>query len=672
MTGSDQQQAWQREAEQLRAQIDEHNRRYYLEDSPLVTDQDYDALMQRLKELEQAHPQLITADSPTQRVGATPSAGFAQITHLTPMLSLDNALSNEVLEAFVERVTTRLKTETSPAIVAEPKLDGIAVSLLYEDSIFVRAATRGDGRVGEDISANVRTIPSVPMRLKLPIAGRFEVRGEVVMSRSGFEKLNEASRVAGTKVFANPRNAAAGSLRQLDSSITAARPLIFMAYSLGFVDTQITAENHFDTLLQLRELGFVVNELVEQLADIYSCYDYYRRMALRRDELDYDIDGIVYKIDSLALQARLGFVSRAPRWAIARKFPAQERTTLLRGVDFQVGRTGAVTPVARLDPVLVGGVNVSNATLHNRDEIERLGVCLGDEVIVRRAGDVIPQIVAVSSANGGAHILFPEQCPECGSLLERVETEAATRCPAGLVCPAQRRESLEHFASRKAMNIDGLGSKLVAQLVETELLHTPADIFVLELDQLIGLERMAEKSANKLLQAIRNSRRTSLARFIYALGIREVGEATAAALAAHFYDLPPLMNATVDALLEVADVGPVVAAHIHAFFANPENRQVVSECLAAGVSWPVVEAAEGDLPLAGQTIVLTGSLSIFTREEASEKLMALGAKVAGSVSKNTTAVYAGENAGSKRAKAESLGVPVCSEQDLLKLLEKFA
>lgn len=659
-----------REIQQLRAELTEHNHRYYVLDEPSIADVEYDQLMRRLQELELSHPQFDSPDSPSQRVGAAPAQAFETVEHLMPMLSLDNAFSEDEMQSFVERIQNRLQQDSFAPLIAEPKLDGIAVSLLYQDGLLQRAATRGDGRTGENITANVKTIESVPLRLRSSRSGQLEVRGEVIMSRSGFEKLNRQARERDEKVFANPRNAAAGSLRQLDSRITASRPLIFMAYSTGFVEGEPPGATQSEVLRELANAGFLINPLIRCCESLSDCERYYRDLAAQRDQLDYDIDGIVYKVDDLKLQAELGFVSRAPRWAIARKFPAQERSTKLLGVDFQVGRTGAVTPVARLEPVLVGGVTVSNATLHNGDEIARLGVRLGDQVVIRRAGDVIPQVVTVSASANGAEICFPDCCPECDTPLEQVEGEAVIRCPNGLACPAQRREALEHFASRKAMDIDGLGSKLIAQLVDAGLLETPADIYRLETAALENLDRMGEKSAENLLNAIESSKATSLARFIYALGIREVGEATALGLATWFGELPALMNASEESLLEVPDVGPVVARHIHVFFQSADNREVIDQLLQAGVRWPAPTKAKADV-LAGQTFVLTGALESLTRDQAAAQLQQLGARVAGSVSQNTSVLVAGAKAGSKLSKAEKLGVTVWSEADLLALLEQY-
>ena len=655
----------------LAAALHHHNYRYYALDDPEITDQEYDRLLRQLQDLEARYPDLTSPDSPTRRVGVAPLPAFAEVEHLQPMLSLDNAFSDAEVAEFDRRARDRLNWQGPLAYVCEPKLDGVAVSLLYRDGVLTRGATRGDGRRGEDITANVRTIRAIPLRLRgeewPPV---LEVRGEIYLSRSGFEALNAAARDAGDKTFVNPRNAAAGSLRQLDSRITATRPLALFAYGVGHSEGWQPPGQHHGMLLQLREWGFPVSPLVEVAADLDGCFAYYRRLAERRDSLDYDIDGIVYKVNDLELQKRLGFVARAPRWAVARKFPAQEMATRLLEVEFQVGRTGAITPVARLDPVFVGGVTVSNATLHNRDEIERLKVRIGDTVIVRRAGDVIPQIVKVIEAERPADaraIVFPDHCPVCGSPVEAAEGEAVLRCGGGLVCPAQRKQALVHFASRKAMDIDGLGDKLVEQLVDRDLVRSVVDLYRLDRETLAGLERMADKSADNLVRAIAASQETTLARFLYALGIREVGEATAEALARHFRGVEPLVAASVEELQEVDDVGPVVARHVREFFANADNLAVVRGLMAAGVHWPDPAPPAGEQPLAGQVWVLTGTLEAMSRAEAKDKLQHLGAKVAGSVSAKTQCVVAGPGAGSKLGKAAELGIAVIDEAALLAL-----
>ena len=668
------------EAEQLRAEIHDHNYRYYALDEPQVPDAEYDRLMLRLREIESEYPQLITPDSPTQRVGAAPLSAFATVQHEMPMLSLDNAFSDEELINFNRRIQERLKHTDHIEFACEVKLDGIAVSLLYRDGILVRGATRGDGARGEDITQNVRTIDSIPLRLRgTGFPAVLEVRGEIYMPKSGFEKMNDQAREKGDKLFVNPRNAAAGSLRQLDPRITASRPLEMCAYSVGLVDG-VPAEHpwptrHSDILYALRDWGFLINREMVVAKDIDECIAYYRKIQDKRMSLTYDIDGIVFKVNQRELQEKLGFISRAPRWAIAYKFPAQEEMTQLLDVEFQVGRTGAVTPVARLQPVFVGGVTVSNATLHNRDEIQRLGLKLGDTVSVRRAGDVIPQIVGIVDTkrpDNARDVVFPDHCPVCGSPVETVPGEAVARCDGGLICPAQRKEAIKHFASRKAMDVEGLGDKLVEQLVDQGYIKAVADLYQLTREQLAGLERMGEKSADNLLNALEKSKQTTLEKFIYALGIREVGEATARNLALHFGNYAALSNATEDALQEVADVGPVVAHFVAEFFQQEHNREAVTALKAAGVTWedrdqPVNTA---DLPLKGLTYVLTGTLEAMSRDDAKAHLLALGAKVAGSVSAKTDYVVAGPGAGSKLQKAEELNIPVLDEAGLLALLQQ--
>lgn len=662
------------ELKQLREQINEHNHRYHALDDPIISDAEYDRLYQRLKQLEQDHPQLITPESPTQRVGAAPLSGFSQVTHEVPMLSLDNAFSAEDMQAFDKRIKERLGLTSEVDYVCEPKLDGIAVSLLYRDGKLVRGATRGDGLVGEDITHNVRTISSIPLQLLGEgYPQELEVRGEIYMPRKGFAELNEQAKADEQKPFVNPRNAAAGSLRQLDARITALRPLEMCCYSIGWVQGGEMPGEHYQILLQLQRWGFLINAEMRIAKGIDACQDYHRHLSAKRSQLAYDIDGIVFKVNSIDLQRRLGFVARAPRWSIAYKFPAEEETTVLQGVDFQVGRTGAVTPVARLQPVFVGGVTVSNATLHNADEIERLGVKINDTVVVRRAGDVIPQIAKVIIDKRPANaieIVFPQSCPVCGSPLEREEGEAVTRCSGALACGAQQKEAIKHYASRKAMDIDGLGDKLVEQLVDEKLIGSVADLYTLELDKLVALERMGQKSAENLLAAITVSCSTTLAKFVYALGIREVGEATGANLARHFGNLEAVMAATYEQLLEVDDVGPVVAKYLVDFFSGERSRALIEQLQAAGVNWPAIEVKNPEqLPLAGQTFVVTGTLETMGRTEAKEQLQALGAKVAGSVSKNTDCVVAGPGAGSKLTKAEGLGLNIIDEQGLVELLQ---
>ncbi len=660
------------EIAQLRKQIEAYNYHYYVLDNPRVPDAEYDRCMQALIALEAQHPQLHSDLSPTQRVGGEVREGFAQVQHELPMLSLDNAFDNQALYDFDQRVRDRLNSQSQQCYVAEPKLDGLAVSLLYENGILQHAATRGDGTTGENITHNVRTIRSVPLQLRGDDwPQRLEVRGEIYMPKAGFEQLNQRARERDEKTFMNPRNAAAGSLRQLDSSITAQRPLEMCCYGVGVVEGGQMAGEHYQQLMQLHQWGFRISQDMQLLEGVEACIAYCQTLEEKRGDLAFDIDGIVFKVNDLSLQQRLGFVAKAPRWAIAYKFPAQEEITVLHDVEFQVGRTGAITPVARLQPILVGGVTVSNATLHNADEIERLGVRIGDSVVIRRAGDVIPQIVSVlieRRPENSQAIVFPSHCPVCGAEVERVEGEVVTRCTGGISCSAQSKQAIRHFASRKAMDIDGLGDKLVEQLVDANLLQSIADIYTLEFDALLALERMGEKSANNLLSAIEKSKLTSLARFLYALGIREVGEATAQALANHFMQLEALQSATVEQLLEVDDVGPIVAEHLINFFANSNNQLILQQLINHGIHWPAIVRNEQAQPLSGKTIVLTGNLSSMSRAEAKERLQQLGAKVTGSVSAKTDLVIAGEAAGSKLSKALSLGIEVINEAALQELL----
>lgn len=667
-------QAIQQRLQQLKDQLAYHNHQYYVLDNPSIPDADYDQLFQKLKLIEQQHPELVTADSPTQRVGAAPLSKFGQISHQVAMLSLDNAFDADDFAAFYKRMADRIDASKDFDFCAEPKLDGLAVSIRYEQGLLVQAATRGDGFTGEDITANVKTIRAVPLKLQGEVPAVLEVRGEVFMPLAGFELMNDKARAAGDKVFANPRNAAAGSLRQLDPKITATRPLMFYAYAVGAVEdaTQLlNGKSHYARLQQLKAWGLPVCPEIRHVTGLQAALDYQQNILTKRAVLPYEIDGVVLKVDDLAQQQALGFVARAPRWAIAFKFPAQEKTTTLLDVEFQVGRTGSITPVARLEPVLVGGVTVSNATLHNQDEINRLGVKVGDTVIVRRAGDVIPQIVSVvleERPENARDILFPTACPVCQSSIERVEGEAVARCTGGLFCAAQRKEALKHFVSRKAMDIEGLGDKIIEQLVDQQLVKTPADIFRLDMPALVGLERMGEKLALKLLKSIEDSKQTTLPRFIYSLGIREVGEATALNLASHFAALDAVQQASVEQLLEVPDVGAVVAGNIQHFMAEEHNTAVIAQLLEAGIHWPVLEKQQqGEQPLAGLTLVLTGTLTSMGRDDAKEKLQRLGAKVSGSVSAKTYAVIAGDNAGSKLAKANELSVPVWTEQQMLEL-----
>ncbi|RUO73343.1 NAD-dependent DNA ligase LigA [Idiomarina ramblicola] len=660
--------------QELEELLNRYNKEYYENDEPTVPDAEYDRLFRELRTLETEYPDLKNAQSPTMKVGGKPLGQFKNVQHEVPMLSLDNAFSVDEFEAFSKRVEQRLDTNQTVTFCCEPKLDGAAVSLLYENGLLVRGATRGDGQSGEDITENVKTIRNVPLKLSGNVPERLEVRGEVVMPLGAFERFNENARQREEKVFANPRNAAAGSLRQLDSRITAKRPLHFYAYSLGLIsETTELPDSHYQRLQQLKDWGLPVNIEIKTVDSIKGCDDYYEAILDRRDALNYDIDGVVFKVDSIRLQQDLGFVARAPRWAIARKFPAQEQLTTITGVDFQVGRTGAITPVARLEPVNVGGVTVSNATLHNADEIARLGVRIGDCVSIRRAGDVIPQVVSVikdKRPENTEFIEFPQHCPICQSEIERVEGEAVARCTGGLYCAAQRKEAIKHFASRKAMDIDGLGDKIVEQLVERDWIKSPADLYRLSKAELATLPRMGAKSAENLRNAIKATQETTLARFIYALGIREVGEATANALANHFKNLDALIAAQSEQLQEVPDVGAVVAKHIVAFFHESHNQQVVTE-LREFISWPEGEEASSIQSdrLAGNTYVITGTLSTMTRDDAKSALETLGAKVASSVSKKTTALVAGENAGSKLTKAQSLGLEILDEEALHQLLK---
>lgn len=662
----------QTEMDQLTQTINQHNIRYYVDDAPSIPDAEYDRLMQRLIQLEGEYPQLTLPDSPSKRVGGMALQKFDQITHLKPMLSLDNAFEQSDFDAFNKRITDKVDQVD---YVCEPKLDGLAVSITYRNGVLERAATRGDGSVGEDITENVRTIRSIPLKLRSEgFPDLVEVRGEVFMPKAAFEALNQRQISKGDKVFVNPRNAAAGSLRQLDSKITASRALGFYAYALGVVEgeSQPMQLTHFGQLTQLKQWGLPMSPEVKVCDSVEKVFAYYQDIMTRRSQLEYEIDGVVIKVNDITKQQSLGFVAKAPRWAIAYKFPAQEEMTLLESVDFQVGRTGAVTPVARLKPVFVGGVTVSNATLHNADEIARLGVKIGDTVIIRRAGDVIPQIVAIVAEqrpDDAQDIVFPQHCPVCQSVVERLEGEAVARCSGGLFCEAQRKEAIKHFASRKALNIDGMGDKIVEQLIDKELVKTPADLFSLTASAITMLDRMAMKSATNIVNAIKQAKTTTLARFLYSLGIREVGEATAANLAQHFAEFERIRTASVEQLLEVSDVGEVVAKHISQFFAQPHNIEVIEQLLAAGITWPAIEQAdESQLSLKGQTWVLTGTLTQLNRNDAKAQLQALGAKVAGSVSKNTDCVVAGEAAGSKLTKAQELGVKVIDEQGLLDLL----
>lgn len=661
----------------LRDTLNNYNYHYYVLDDPVVPDAVYDALFQELSGLEADHPELQTSDSPTQRVGAQPLSAFASVRHELAMLSLDNAFSEDDMLAFEKRLKERLKSEATLEFACEPKLDGIAVSLLYEQGLLVRGATRGDGATGEDITQNVRTIKSIPLKLMgSDFPDLLEVRGEIYMPKAGFEAINAQARVDGGKVFVNPRNAAAGSLRVLDSRITAGRPLEMCAYSVGVVRGGDLPDTHTEVLQQLHGWGLKINRHMATAMGAAQCIDYYSTMAQKRDALPYDIDGIVFKVNRLSLQNELGFVARAPRWAIAYKFPAQEQITTLISVEYQVGRTGAITPVARLDPVFVGGVTVSNATLHNRDEIERLGIMQGDTVVVRRAGDVIPQVVSVIESKRVADakvIEFPHRCPICNSLIETVPGEAVARCMGGIICPAQRKESIKHFASRKAMDIEGLGDKLVEALVDKELINGVEGLFHLTVEQIADLERMGQKSAANLIAAIEKSKQTTLPKLIYALGIREVGEATSRNLVNALGTLEAIGQADLESLQAINDIGPVVAHFIADWFSQSEHLELLKALRDAGVSWTEsLPIPVDDLPLAGKTFVVTGSLETLSRDEAKAHLQDLGAKVAGSVSKKTSCVVAGPGAGSKLTKAQDLGIEVIDENAFLSLLKQHA
>ncbi|MBS8239254.1 NAD-dependent DNA ligase LigA [Marinobacter lipolyticus] len=662
--------------EQLRQAINEHNYRYYVLDDPQVPDAEYDRLFRELQALEASHPELVTDDSPTRRVGANAETSFEEVIHRIPMLSLDNAFSDEELQDFDRRIRDRLKADDPIEYVCEPKLDGLAVSLHYEQGILTRAATRGDGYAGEDITANIRTIPSVPLKLRgSGFPDLVEVRGEVYMPKAGFERLNQTLANKGEKTFVNPRNAAAGSLRQKKPSVTARRPLEMCAYSVAVTEESVLPETHWDSLQQVSDWGFRINPEMRKATGVDECLAAYRELMDKRAELPYEIDGIVFKVNRLELQNALGFVSRAPRWAIAHKFPAQEELTVIEDVEFQVGRTGAVTPVARLKPVFVGGVTVSNATLHNMDEIHRLGVRIGDTVFIRRAGDVIPQVVKVvleKRPDSAREVELPATCPVCDSDVIQIEGEAVARCSGGLFCPAQRKEAIRHYASRKALDIEGLGDKWIELLVDKGMVKTVADLYGLSKEDLTGLQRMGDKSASNLLAAIDKSRQPVLWRFIYALGIREVGEATAKALASHFGTLEAIAEADEEALQQVPDVGPIVAGHICSFFDQPHNQETIDALRTAGVQWQTETITAEPKPLLGETWVLTGALSGMTRDEAKERLEQLGAKVAGSVSKKTACVVAGEAAGSKLTKAESLGVKVLTEEAFVAFLESHS
>ena len=669
--------AIRKKVESLRDEIRYHNHRYHTLDDIEIPDAEYDRLVRELQELEQKYPELVTPDSPTQRVGAEPSEALATVRHLLPMLSLENAFAEEELREFHARVAEKLEFEDGApdlAYSAEPKLDGAAVSLLYEDGALTRAATRGDGTTGEDITHNVRTIESVPLRLiGEGYPSTLEVRGEVFMPRAGFEAYNKKAREAGEKTFVNPRNAAAGSLRQLDPRLTAERPLDVYIYSVGLTDGGKLPETHSEIISLLQTWGLKTCPESRVVKGVDGCLEYYRAIGDKRDELEYDIDGVVYKVDSITMQRELGFVSRAPRWAIAHKFPAQEELTTVEDVEFQVGRTGALTPVARLKPVFVGGVTVSNATLHNIDELHRKDVRVGDTVIVRRAGDVIPEVVSVIAKRRPARtrrVKLPDLCPVCDSHVKREDGEAVARCTGGLFCRAQRTEALKHFVSRRAMDIEGLGAKLIEQLVDEERIKDPADLFQLEVEELSERERMGDKSARNLVDAVEKSKATTLPRFLFALGIREVGEATAGGLASYFGSLPAIIAASEDELSKVPDVGPVVARRVRNFFGEQHNIEVIERLQAHGVQWtdtePMMISEDG--PLSGKTFVITGTLPTMTRDEARDLIRKEGGKVTGSVSSKTDYLLAGAKAGSKLAKAESLDVTIVDEAGLRALI----
>lgn len=663
---------------ELRTTIALHDFHYYVQDAPIIPDAEYDALFRSLQQLEQQHPQLITPDSPTQRVGAPPLKAFAQLSHQTPMLSLANAFSEDEVTAFDRRIREVLDVDQVEYAV-EPKFDGLAVSLVYENGILAKGATRGDGYTGEDITLNLRTIPSIPLCLQtLPATGLFEVRGEVIMLKADFEHLNEQQRKHDEKTFVNPRNAAAGSLRQLDSRITASRRLTFFAYGIGtYHESQPVFSTHSETLAYLASQQFLVSQQSQTVTGAGGLLAYYREMGALRSSLPYEIDGVVYKVNDLGQQETLGYISRAPRFAIAHKFPAQEASTELLAIEIQVGRTGALTPVARLAPVFVGGVTVTSATLHNEDEVQRKQIMIGDTVIVRRAGDVIPEVVAAIPERRTAHtqpFTMPDHCPVCGSKAVRLPDEAVTRCTGGLYCPAQRKQAILHFASRRAMDIDGLGEKLADQLIDRDLVHTPADLYRLNVDTLAGLERMAEKSAHNLVTAIEHSKHTTLPRFIYALGIRHVGEATAKALASQTGNLDHLMNMDAGQLQQIPDVGPVVAQSIADFFSEAHNREVIGQLLNSGLQWkksdhPAQQPLQTNLAIFGKTFVLTGTLPAMTRDQAKSRIEQQGGKVTGSVSSATSYVIAGSDPGSKYTRAVELGIPVLDESQLLLLLQ---
>jgi len=662
----------QKRCSSLHELILKHNVNYYVNDEPEIPDAEYDRLIIELQELEKKHPELITLDSPTQRVGGTPSKKFKTVAHKIPMLSLSNAFNDDAMNDFDERARKTLDVDVIN-YSAEPKLDGLAISILYENGVLTQALTRGDGVSGEEVTQNVRTISCIPLKLTgKNYPSILEVRGEVILSKQGFENLNKQQLKDDKKLFANPRNAAAGSLRQLDSKITAQRPLEFYCYGIGFVEGNFKNKSHTEQMLKLKKWGVRINPEVAKVSSATGCIEYYQKIELKRNDLAYDIDGIVFKVDDLAQQIELGFIAKAPRWAIARKFPAQEELTVINAIDVQVGRTGAITPVARLDPVFVGGVTVSNATLHNQDEIDRLDARVGDTVVIRRAGDVIPNIVSVVKSKRpktAKKFLLPTKCPVCGSNVIRLEEQTIARCSGGLFCEAQRKEGLKHYVSRKAMDIDGLGDKLIEQLVDEELIHDISDIYSLKESSVINLERMAEKSAKNLIESIDASKKTTLAKFVFALGIREVGETTALTLANYFGNLDAIMNSNDDELISIPDIGPVVVNSIQLFFNDIHNKKIIKKIQKAGVNWPDIEPIDTEQQtLSGKTFVITGTLTKYSRQDAKAALQARGAKVAGSVSKKTDFLLYGDNAGSKYDKAVSLGVEVLDEVEFEKIL----
>lgn len=660
----------QQKIESMRHLLNDYAYHYYVQDDPIISDVEYDKLYHELLELETQHPEFVTNDSPTQRVGDKPLDGFKQIKHEIPMLSLGNVFSEQELNDFDKRLLD-LAELSEIQYSAEPKLDGLAVSIIYIDGKLQQAATRGDGTTGEDITANVKTIKAIPLSLRgNNPPDKLEVRGEVIMSRKGFDEYNRQAELKGEKTFANPRNAAAGSLRQLDPRKTAKRPLMFYAYSIGVVSKELGFSTHLETLNWVKSLGIPVNSFNQICKGAKGCFQFHQMIGETRATLDYDIDGVVYKVNDLALQKKLGFVTKSPRWATAHKFPAEEATTVVENIDVQVGRTGSITPVARLKPVLVGGVTVTNATLHNEDEIRRKDVRIGDWVFVRRAGDVIPEVVKVilqKRPKNSVEFIMPTQCPVCNTTLHKIEGEAVLRCPAGYIfCDAQRKEAIKHFSSRKALDIEGLGDKLVELMVDEGLIKTAADLFHLDKQAISDLERMGEKSATNLLASIESSKHTSLDKFIYALGIREVGEATALTLAQQLKDIHVVAKTTAEDLEQLPDIGPIVAKRITQFFADEHNLAVIDQLLDAGITWDKIETPSKDSqPLLNKTIVLTGSLSQYTRATAKAKLIKLGAKVASSVSKNTDILVAGEKAGSKLTKAEKLSIEIKDEQWLV-------